>query len=126
MRKSVWEKLPYPEVPFGEDQAWAKLVTDAGYEKLYSKAATVYHSHDFDYEETRKRASEEAEFFASYFGYEMVNENTVNDTISDLNQRDRQYGESVGWDEATIENRMQINEAKILGFLDGQNSVFKC
>ncbi|WP_105244572.1 glycosyltransferase [Psychrobacter sp. Marseille-P5312] len=125
MRKSVWEKIPYPEVPFGEDQAWAKLVTDAGYEKLYSKAATVYHSHDFDYEETRKRASEEAEFFASYFGYEMVNENTVNDTISDLNQRDRQYGESVGWDEATIENRMQINEARILGFIDGQKSVFK-
>tara|TARA_R110002020_G_scaffold474869_1_gene707784 strand:- start:3418 stop:6957 length:3540 start_codon:yes stop_codon:yes gene_type:complete len=124
MRKSVWEQIPYPEVPFGEDQAWAKLVTDAGYEKLYSKAATVYHSHDFDYEETHKRASEEAEFFASYFGYEMVNQDTVHETIADLNQRDKQHGESVGWDEATIANRIQINEAKMLGFLDGQKAVF--
>ena len=54
LRRSVWEKIPLPDVTFGEDQIWANQVIEAGYEKVYARAASVYHSHDYDYQAAQK------------------------------------------------------------------------
>lgn len=72
MRRSVWEKIPYPNVDFGEDQIWAKSIIEAGYAKIYAPTATVFHSHDFGPEETYKRSEIESRFFYEFFGYEMA------------------------------------------------------
>jgi hypothetical protein len=69
LRRSVWEKHPYPEIEFGEDQAWADLIIKAGYSKVYAPTACVYHSHEFTLEQTAERKEIEREFFRSYFGY---------------------------------------------------------
>lgn len=70
MRRSVWEKYPYPEIEFGEDQAWADIIIKAGYSKLYVPTACVHHSHDFTPEQETKRQEIEREFFRSHFGYD--------------------------------------------------------
>jgi GT2 family glycosyltransferase len=70
MRRSVWEEYPYPEVEFGEDQAWADMIIRAGYSKLYVPAACVYHSHNFTEEQKTERAATEREFFSAHFGYD--------------------------------------------------------
>ncbi|MBD8894267.1 glycosyltransferase family 2 protein [Roseibium litorale] len=71
LRKSVWEKIPYPDVEFAEDQLWARAVIEAGYAKAYAPEAAVYHSHDYSPLEQLRRAFDESRNFKKYFGYEL-------------------------------------------------------
>ena len=47
LRRSVWEKLPYDDTDFSEDQMWARKILEAGYKKVYVPNAAVYHSHNY-------------------------------------------------------------------------------
>lgn len=116
LRRTVWEKIPYPEVKFGEDQTWALAIIEAGYEKVYCKHGTVYHSHDFDEGNVEKRAFEEAEFFRDNFGYIMVDSNNLDKIINDANEYDRQWGEAKRISKNLIDRRLKFNKAKFLGF----------
>lgn len=69
MRRNVWERFPYDDVAFGEDQLWADKIIRAGLVKLYVPGAVVRHSHEFGFRDARRRAREEAEFFFTRFGY---------------------------------------------------------
>jgi len=71
LRRSVWERLPFPEVAFAEDQTWALAAVEAGYGKAYAPQAAVYHSHDFGIWETLQRNFDEARSFQRSFGYEV-------------------------------------------------------
>ena len=72
LRRTVWERFPYPEVDFAEDQAWAKLIIERGWSKCYSPNATVYHSHDYAVFERLQRAFDEARSFHRDFGYNLA------------------------------------------------------
>ena len=72
LRRTVWEKFPYPEVDFAEDQAWVKLIIEKGWSKCYSPNATVYHSHDYAIFERLQRAFDEARSFQRDFGYDLA------------------------------------------------------
>ncbi|MCL6655208.1 hypothetical protein A6R70_23305 [Agrobacterium rubi] len=72
LRKSVWEKIPYPDVEFAEDQLWARAVIEAGYRKGYAEDAVVYHSHDYGVREQFQRAFDESRNFKKYFGYKLT------------------------------------------------------
>ncbi|CDT39212.1 hypothetical protein VCR4J2_500109 [Vibrio coralliirubri] len=116
MRKKVWEELPYPEVKFGEDQAWALAIIEAGYQKVYSKQGAVYHSHDFDEGDVGKRAFEEAQFFKENFGYTMVDPSEYKNIIRSLNEIDEKWGIEIGLSSDMINRRKESNRAKIMGF----------
>jgi rhamnosyltransferase len=45
VRRSVWEQIPFPPAPFGEDLAWAKAALCSGHAIAYEPAAAVIHSH---------------------------------------------------------------------------------
>lgn len=47
MRRSIWEKYPYDDVDFAEDQIWARKMIELGYHKVYAAEAPVYHSHNY-------------------------------------------------------------------------------
>lgn len=47
VRRDIFEKYPYDDVDFAEDQIWAKKMIEMGYKKLYCPYAPVYHSHNF-------------------------------------------------------------------------------
>jgi rhamnosyltransferase len=47
IRRAVWEQIPFPEVEFGEDQAWAEQVLKAGYKTAYAAKSVVIHSHSY-------------------------------------------------------------------------------
>lgn len=47
LRRSVWEKYPYPDVDFAEDQVWMRQMLEKGYKKVYCPYAPVYHSHNY-------------------------------------------------------------------------------
>ncbi len=51
IRKSIWEKVPFPKTDFAEDLEWAKKVLAAGKKIVYEPNSIVYHSHDFSVSE---------------------------------------------------------------------------
>jgi rhamnosyltransferase len=59
IRRSVWNKIPFPTVNFAEDQAWAKLILEGGYYKAFSNKAIVYHSHNYKLHERLQRSFDE-------------------------------------------------------------------
>ena len=69
LKKEVWQKIPYPEVNFAEDQAWAKSIIEAGYSKAYSPDAIVYHSHNYGIIERFQRSFEETYYLYEFFKY---------------------------------------------------------
>jgi rhamnosyltransferase len=69
VRRSIWEKIPYPDVDFAEDQLWAKQIIEHGYIKAYAKNATVFHSHCYTLNERLRRSFDESYAFNRLFGY---------------------------------------------------------
>ncbi|MGA2382224.1 MAG: glycosyltransferase family 2 protein [Gemmatimonadales bacterium] len=49
VRRSVWERLPFPEMVMSEDQAWAMAALKAGHEIAYEPRAEAYHGHRFSF-----------------------------------------------------------------------------
>ncbi|MFQ8704820.1 MAG: glycosyltransferase family 2 protein [Thomasclavelia sp.] len=47
MRRDIWNKYPYDDVNFAEDQIWARKMIELGYKKLFCPKAIVYHSHNY-------------------------------------------------------------------------------
>ncbi|MCQ4690846.1 glycosyltransferase family 2 protein [Clostridium sp. SL.3.18] len=47
VRREIFDKYPYEDVDFAEDQIWARKMIELGYKKLYCPYAPVYHSHNF-------------------------------------------------------------------------------
>jgi len=71
LRKSIWEKIPFPEVDFAEDQTWAKLIIEAGYKKAFANKSIVYHSHNYTHLERLRRSFDESSSFKKYFNYDL-------------------------------------------------------
>jgi rhamnosyltransferase len=51
LRREVWEKFPFPAVPFAEDAVWADEVIQAGYTIIFNPLSIVTHSHSYNFVE---------------------------------------------------------------------------
>jgi O-antigen biosynthesis protein len=71
LRKSVWKKIPYPDVNFAEDQLWAKAIIESGYKRAYANDAAVFHSHDYSVKDTFRRSFDESRALKTLFGYDL-------------------------------------------------------
>jgi rhamnosyltransferase len=69
LRRSVWERYPYPDINFAEDQSWARTVLEAGYTKCFAPSALVRHSHEFIGKDLFQRSFDEAIAMRDIFGY---------------------------------------------------------
>lgn len=78
IRRSVWEKYPYPEVNFAEDQIWMKKMIEKGYHKVYCPYAPVYHSHNFSL------TTYFARYYDEYKGVYEMNEYMVAQSVKEL------------------------------------------
>ena len=45
IRREVWEKIPLPDRPFGEDVSWARSVLASGYSIVFEPRSVVIHDH---------------------------------------------------------------------------------
>lgn len=48
VKREIFEKYPYDDVEFAEDQMWARKMIELGHKKVYCPYAPVYHSHNYD------------------------------------------------------------------------------
>ncbi len=119
LRRSVWERIPYPDVDFAEDQLWAKEIISAGYSKAYVDMAVVRHSHDFSIWEKLQRSFDEARGFRKSFGYSLVpNFKSIPIKILSLIKRDLddlRYGRLRIVSQKELGKRLAENIALILG-----------
>lgn len=70
--KAIWTETPFPDVDYGEDQTWAKIVIEKGYKIQYCPDSTVYHSHDYGFKETFQRTLTEVVYFKNHFNYDLT------------------------------------------------------
>ena len=66
LRRSVWERYPFPRTEFGEDVLMARALLEAGHTIVYDDRACVEHSHDYSAPETLARARIDAKFNAEW------------------------------------------------------------
>jgi rhamnosyltransferase len=71
IRRQAWERIPFPEIEFGEDQAWAFRVQQAGLATGYADRAIVRHSHAYGALDLFRRRYDEARFMRGHFGYSL-------------------------------------------------------
>ena len=68
VRRSLWERHPYPRSAAGEDVLLARALIEAGFTVVYDERACVLHSHDWSAESVRRRAVLDGTFNAEVFG----------------------------------------------------------
>lgn len=68
VRRSVWEGIPFREVPFAEDLAWGYDVLRAGHALRYEPTSVVRHSHERSAWYEFRRACVEARTVGELFG----------------------------------------------------------
>jgi len=124
LRKATWRTIPYPSIPFGEDQAWAQMIIDAGWSKAYAKDAVVAHSHDYEPDEARYRASEEALFFRDWFGLMSIpTKRQLNDALRDAERANAEAAERLGVDESGLAHQNAVTAAKLEGLYRGSHGL---
>jgi rhamnosyltransferase len=68
IRRSVLEKIPFPDVEFGEDAAWAARALEAGWKIRFEPRAVVFHSHRYTPRSAYERYRVDAAFHREVFG----------------------------------------------------------
>lgn len=67
IRRSIWKEIPFPEIGYAEDLAWAKAALEQGYRLLYCPDSTVVHSHHRSWREKLRRAYTEGKVVPKIF-----------------------------------------------------------
>ena len=126
LRRSVWEKIPYPEIDYGEDQVWADSIIQRGYEKLYVPTAPVYHSHNYTLSETSERSETEAYFFAVKFGYRLYDfTKTFQSQLAYIDAADTRWARENQVSEQDLAQQLAVNKAKLYGQAKGMEKAYK-
>ena len=72
VRRDVFERYPYEDVEFAEDQIWAKKMIELGYRKVYCPFAPVYHSHNFPLRQYFRRYFDEYKGLYELHGFQIA------------------------------------------------------
>lgn len=123
LRRSVWERIPYPDVDFAEDQIWAKTVIEAGYAKAYAPDAVVEHSHDYGFASQLRRAFDESNAFRELFGYRLsTGPLAMGRSFMALSVRDLKFAWARGIGPGATLNQIARNGALVAGHLLGTHA----
>jgi rhamnosyltransferase len=68
IRTSVFREIPFPDVTFGEDLAWAESASKAGLQLRFEPRAVVLHSHRYSPSRAYERYKIDAAFQREQFG----------------------------------------------------------
>ena len=69
IRASVFREIPFPDVQFGEDFAWAARALTAGHRIAFVPDSVAYHAHEYSMREALDRYRIDALFHYSAHGY---------------------------------------------------------
>ncbi|WND03189.1 glycosyltransferase [Temperatibacter marinus] len=114
LRRQMWETIPFREISYGEDQAWAMDCITAGYEKVYVDKACVYHSHDYTPEQQYERMLEEANLLINHFGYQIFDETKSKELLlNDRNEYSYAIADRFNIGQDAIDEQLRLNESVV-------------
>jgi glycosyltransferase involved in cell wall biosynthesis len=98
--RAAWERVPFRQVPYAEDQRLAVDMLNAGFAKAYEARAGVVHSHDYPPLERFRRWFDEFRALREVYGYRApLAPRPVLGTIRHEVARDRAVaGDAVVWE----------------------------
>lgn len=70
-RTEVLREHPFPDIPFGEDFAWAARVADAGWEVRFAPRAVALHAHRYSPSQAFERYRLDAAFHRAVHGHQL-------------------------------------------------------
>lgn len=121
LRRSVWDKIPYPEVHWSEDQLWAWEVIKQGYQKAYVHDAYVVHSHNYTESEQIKISQIEGDLFLRFFGYRFERSPAeVRASVEYLDRRCEEFAKLHSVSREELEHQKNLNRAQVYGRYLGQ------
>lgn len=123
LRKSIWQKNPYREIKYGEDQVWASDIINKGYEKIYAISSVVKHSHDYTPEQAYERSKIDADFFNYFWGYTMLEEDKLEATIEGVTDYFKQLGEKFKLSNEEVIDRIELVKAQFKGYVDANRKT---
>ena len=127
VRRSVWERHPYPISQAGEDVLLARALIDAGYVVRYDPDALVWHSHEWSDERVKRRAAVDGRFNAETFGrVALQDRDHAERRVLEVLAKDRAalVSEGLGNDELELEmtHARAQRSAYFFGLLEGQST----
>lgn len=88
----AWERVPYREVPYAEDQLLGREMIAAGFAKVFQPEAAVVHSHDYSPLDFMKRYFDEYRGLREVLGYVApVGVRSWARTVFGLTREDRRF-----------------------------------
>jgi rhamnosyltransferase len=69
IRARVFREIPFPDLDFGEDQAWAERALEAGWKIRFAPASVVYHAHRYTPAAAYERYRVDADFHRRVHGF---------------------------------------------------------
>jgi glycosyltransferase involved in cell wall biosynthesis len=98
--RAAWERVPFRDVPYAEDQRLAVDMLNAGFAKAYVSRAGVVHSHDYPPLERFRRWFDEFRALREVYGYEApLSPRPVLGRVRREVARDRAVaGDAIVWD----------------------------
>lgn len=113
MARAAWAVLPYPEIPWGEDQVWADEMLRAGFQKAYVNEAVVFHSHPIAWTRHAATARTEGAFWGRHFGMDLHPEPKA--AIAAMDARDEDFAFRHGLAARDLAARKRYNRATVEG-----------
>lgn len=126
MRRSVWEKIPYPNIDWGEDQVWAWEIVKQGYEKAYAHDAVVYHSHNLTSEQQRKVSKIEGDFWLRHFNYRFESSpEQVHASADYLRDRNMEFALAHSINDAVRDEQIGLDRVAVAARYVGQTQLLR-
>jgi glycosyltransferase involved in cell wall biosynthesis len=124
VRRSLWERHPFPRTSFGEDILMSRALLEAGYTVVYDASAVVEHSHDYGPEEMGRRAEIDGRFNAEWLDRVCVaSESDAEVLVARQLSKDREALEASGLAGASLHRELdrarELRRAAFLGLWRG-------
>ncbi len=96
IRKSVWKDIPFPDVSYAEDTAWAMGVLSAGFSVYWQPNAKVFHSHERSLAYEFKRSYVDTKTLSATFGesFQLISHHRARLVITWFAQEAERFQES--------------------------------
>ncbi|WP_272474711.1 glycosyltransferase [Baekduia alba] len=102
-RRDCWEAIRFPDVPYSEDQGFARAMLAAGWAKAYVPAAAVLHAHDYPPAQFARRYFDEYRGLRQTIGHvEGFGVRSAYRDVRSLVAHDRAWMRDAGFDERTL------------------------
>ncbi len=113
LRRSVWQRFPYPRCDFGEDVLFARGILEGGGAIQYTDRAVIHHSHEYGPEVLEARFSEDSAFNAMWLQRVLVaKDKDMEPMVERLLDADEEFLKDEGY--AGEELKIELERARLL------------